>query len=98
LQIAVNPPLPFFGHDEASRKATQGRIGMFRLLTARQGLPFFRKFAAERSGYIEERMAAADHADIVRATADDISFRAKHSILQGDSIQNPRLVQRAFNT
>ena len=43
-------------------------------------------------------MAATDHADIVRAIADDITFRAKDSILQRDSIQNPRPGQRAVHT
>lgn len=40
-----------------------------------------RKFAAEHTGYVEQRVAAAHHANIVWAVADNITFRTEHRIL-----------------
>jgi hypothetical protein len=55
---------------------------------------FLRKFAAEDSGYVEQRSTAADQTNVMRTVANHIALGAQNSILQRDAVENPATLGR----
>jgi hypothetical protein len=52
--------------------------GDFQRFLLHQFCSSFRQIASENAANINERMAAANHADIMRAVADNVAFSAQH--------------------
>lgn len=80
------------------RKDQRDFTWSFHRLRRSQACPPFGKVPAENSSNVKQRAAAAYHAHVMWAVADDITFRAQDSILQRDSIQDSSPLPRIRNT
>lgn len=59
-----------------------------------------RRHATQNPANVDRRTAAANHANVVWAVADEIAFSAKHSVLQGDRVQRStsrRVIKTRFS-
>jgi hypothetical protein len=55
---------------------------------------FLRKFAAEDSGYVEQRSTAADQTNVMRTVADQIAVGAQNGIIKRDAVEKPGTLVR----
>jgi hypothetical protein len=63
-----------------------------------QACAISRKIAAEHASYVENRVAPAYQAVIMRAVANHITFGAQDSMLQGNRVEYPPFFGGTFDT